>query len=154
MFQISSEMETVSSVPKIGTFAKCFNVAVMIAPVAAAIWLICNVSYRPGDAGYGITVTVIGLIFSPMALLPSMLRVTSTRFYDDGIEQIVLFSKGHFLSKVRLEWASIETVLHKNLAYTMFGKGLKVRVYLGCFYDLKATAKFIHENLPANAVRK
>lgn len=147
-------MKAVGSVPKIGAFAKCFNVAVLIAPVAAAVWLICNVSYQNEDASYGITVAAIGLIFGPMALLPSMLRVTSTRFYDGGIEQIVLFSKGHFLSKVRLEWASIETVTYKNLAYTMFGKSLKVQVYLGCFYDLQATAKFIHANLPADAVRK
>nr|WP_063572856.1 hypothetical protein [Luteibacter rhizovicinus] len=82
-----------------------------------------------------------------------MLRVTSTRFYDGGIEQIVLFSKGHFLSKVRLE-GIYRDGSYKNLAYTMFAKSLKVQVYLGCFYVLQATAKFIHENLPADAVKK
>lgn len=147
-------MADVNKVPKIGWFAKSFSAIVLIVPIAAAIWMICNMSRQNEESRYGISVTSAALLLGALALVPNMLRANSTRFYNGGVEQVVLFSKGRFLSKVRLDWVSVETVVYKNFAYTMFARSVKVQVYLGCFYNLQETANFIHQNLPTDAVRK
>ncbi|WP_213947839.1 hypothetical protein [Luteibacter sp. dw_328] len=151
---MSLETVPMDSVPRITAFGKCLTATVTVIPVAVAIWLLCVMSNQNEEGRYLMSVTAAGLLFGGLALIPGLVRAASTRFYDGGVEQFVIASSGIFFSKVRLDWISVETVSFRNLAYTMFGKGVKIHVSLSCFYDYQATAKFIHASLPEDVVRK
>jgi len=142
------------SVPRITAFGKFLTATVAVIPVAVAIWMLFVMSNQNEEGRYLMSVIAAGLLFSGLALIPSIVRAASTRFYDGGVEQFVIASKGLFFSKVRLDWISVEIVSFRHLAYTMFGKGVKIQVSLSCFYDYRATATFIHASLPKDVVRK
>lgn len=141
-------------VPRITAFGKCLTAAVAVIPVAVAIWMLCVMSTQNEEGRYLMSAIAASLIFSGLALIPSIVRAASTRFYDGGVEQFVIASKGLFFSKVRLDWISVEIASFRHLAYTMSGKGVKIHVSLSCFYDYKAAARFIHASLPKDVVRK
>jgi hypothetical protein len=144
-------MET-NRIPKISAFAKYFMIAMAMAPIAMAIWLATIVPSQDAQGRYLVFVTIAGLLFISLLLVPYVIRVASTRFSADGVEQTVFFEKGRFLATASLKWQSVERVSYKQLAYKLFGGNAKISIYLGCFGDHKVAADFINEQLPKNAV--
>ena len=144
-------MET-NKIPKIGVFAKYFIIAMAMVPIAMVIWLATITSSQDAQGRYLVLVTIAGLAFISCFLVPYMIRIASTQFSAEGVEQIVFFKGGRFGATVSLKWQSIERVSYKQLAYKLFGDTEKISIYLGCFGDYKEVADFINGKLPKNAV--
>jgi hypothetical protein len=144
-------MET-NSIPKISSFAKYFTLAMAVVPIAMAIWLGTIIPGQDAQGRYLVFVIIASLVLLSCLLVPYMIRVASTQFSADGIEQIVFFEKGRFWVTTNLTWQSVERVSYKQLAYKLFGKSAKISIYLGCFSDYQKVADFINERLPKSAI--
>ncbi|RUL77616.1 hypothetical protein [Dyella choica] len=145
------EME-IDSIPKINAFAKYFILAMAVVSTAMTIWLATTIPGQDAQGRYLVIVIIAGLVLLSCLLVPYMIRVASTRFSADGVEQIVFFERGRFLATTNLKWQSVERVSYKQLAYKLFGGNSRVLIYLGCFGDYQKVADFINERLPKNAV--
>jgi|GEM_PF-5676770 len=144
-------MET-NKVPKISGFAKYFTIAMALVPIAIAIWLITIVPAQDAQGRYLVLVIIVALVFLSSFLAPYMIRVSTTQFSVEGVEQVALFKGGRFWLTASLKWQSVEKVSYKQLAYKLFGDNEVISIYLGCFGDYKEVADFINGKLPKSAV--
>ena len=144
-------MET-TKIPSITRLGKLFIQALAILPIAATVWYAAELPGGDPDSRYFTWVMVISMIFLSCFLTPYFIKIASTRFTPDGVEQLAFFSGGRLCSTTSLKWSDVRQVMYKHFAYTLVGQNAKVLVHLACFSNYEEVANFVNGELPKDAV--
>jgi hypothetical protein len=140
---------TASKSLKASLLLKIVLILIFLISLGFAIWLFLLANRTDTESqALGYYATSIGIILIVALVCKRCFDLCTVTLSEQGVEQLCIFSSGHFLLKKKLLWSEITNIAAKPGSFLFSGRGLKIEVNTMVFNNANEVIEFVLKKNP------